>query len=1282
MQKADKKQAGGARHNTAEIAILEPYAAAALPPNSAFDRETGITGNEEKTLPCSLYRNKQSQAASHLYEDQENHKESSQHVGCKNEQDKDQENPYKMLPPLYSERLETENKAYRPTSPLREKQPADMSQSWYAVPKRAKDGGRAHGNDDPDNQLSNNDDPDNPLSNNYHPDKHVSNNDDPDNHVSNNDDLNNDEPENHVSNDDDLNNDESENYVSNDDDPNNDVSNTDDPDNHEYINDDLDNQVSDNDDSDDHDYDYEPSVRQPKVKDDSKVLNICCFVRGVAIALAVAALVGAGVSFVIFATLSLETDIITQATKYNNSCCTKVNIDKIKEGPVFSTTTFTWKITSCSDTSAHGTRLNTSVSPPSTGPEVTTVLSASCPGGYSSLRGTCYKAFAISKVFWAANDHCNLEGGNLAMPKDAATNNFLISLMKPFKYSFFWFGLHDLDKEGSFKWIDGTALGGFNWWNVGEPSNSNNIEDCAHYRCEGKWNDMRCSKELYFFCQVASASCPGDYRKWRGTCYKAYATRKAFWAANGHCKLNGGTLAMPKDTATNNFLISLTKHFDFRFFWFGLHDLDKEGSFQWIDGTALGGFNWWNVGEPNNCNIEDCAHYHWQGKWNDVDCSWKLYFFCQVAPGDTWGGKMQKLDKKQAGGARHNTAEIAILEPYAAAALPPNSAFDRETEITGNEEKTLPCSLYRNKQSQAASHLYEDKEDNKESSQHVGHGGRADDNDDPDNHVPNNDDPDNHVPNNDDSDNHVSNNDNPDNHVSNNDDSDNHVSNNDNPDNHVSNNDDPNDHVSNNDDPNDHMPNNDNPDNHVPNNDDSDNHVSNNDDPNDHVSNNDDPNDHMPNNDNPDNHVSNNDDPNDHVPNNDDPDNHEYNNDNPDNHVSNNDDPNDHVYNNDDPDNHEYNNDNPDNHVSNNDDPNDHVYNNDDPDNHEYDPSVRQPKVKDDWKEAKICWFVRGVAIALAVAALVGAGVSFVIFATLSLESDIVTQPTKYTNSCCTKVNIDKMNEGPVFLTTTFTWKITSCSGTSVHGTRLNTSVSPPSTGPEVTTVLSEVTTTPPNPLPRSTGGIILDKVPTTKRQTSSDTKKVVRKWRADWRCGDGYTTADGRTAECDPHSTGPCCSPGHWCGNTADHCDCAGCVDYRNTAASCPGGYRKFEGTCYRAFGDPKSFWAANERCRRDAGTLAMPKDAATHKFLISLMKRFGFKPFFFGLHDVFNEGRFEWIDGTKLGSFNSWNHGEPNNYRNREDCVAFVGLRWKWNDFDCSIGRYFLCQVAAGHT
>ncbi|KAI8507066.1 hypothetical protein Bbelb_155050 [Branchiostoma belcheri] len=55
------------------------------------------------------------------------------------------------------------------------------------------------------------------------------------------------------------------------------------------------------------------------------------------------------------------------------------------------------------------------------------------------------------------------------------------------------------------------------------------------------------------------------------------------------------------------------------------------------------------------------------------------------------------------------------------------------------------------------------------------------------------------------------------------------------------------------------------------------------------------------------------------------------------------------------------------------------------------------------------------------------------------------------------------------------------------------------------------------------------------------------KKWRDDLRCGPGFPAENGKDAECDPDSDiAPCCSTTNWCGNTADHCDCRYCVDFR----------------------------------------------------------------------------------------------------------------------------------------
>ncbi|XP_019617708.1 PREDICTED: low affinity immunoglobulin epsilon Fc receptor-like [Branchiostoma belcheri] len=131
-----------------------------------------------------------------------------------------------------------------------------------------------------------------------------------------------------------------------------------------------------------------------------------------------------------------------------------------------------------------------------------------------------------------------------------------------------------------------------------------------------------------------------------------------------------------------------------------------------------------------------------------------------------------------------------------------------------------------------------------------------------------------------------------------------------------------------------------------------------------------------------------------------------------------------------------------------------------------------------------------------------------------------------------------------------------------------------------------------------------------------------------------------------------------------------------------CPEGYTLRRGTCYKAFNTRKSFNAAAVACLADSGTLAMPRDAETNAFLVSLYKSLGDGwSFWFGLHDQREEGKFEWVDDSALGTYNSWAPGEPNNYGGGQDCVLYaVVLRDKWSDNDCRMRFRFICQTAPG--
>lgn len=53
-------------------------------------------------------------------------------------------------------------------------------------------------------------------------------------------------------------------------------------------------------------------------------------------------------------------------------------------------------------------------------------------------------------------------------------------------------------------------------------------------------------------------------------------------------------------------------------------------------------------------------------------------------------------------------------------------------------------------------------------------------------------------------------------------------------------------------------------------------------------------------------------------------------------------------------------------------------------------------------------------------------------------------------------------------------------------------------------------------------------------------------RWRRDHRCGTAAPLPDGGPGECDPTGEFACCSALGWCGVSAEHCNCAGCVNYR----------------------------------------------------------------------------------------------------------------------------------------
>uniref|UniRef100_A0A803YP07 C-type lectin domain-containing protein n=2 Tax=Meleagris gallopavo TaxID=9103 RepID=A0A803YP07_MELGA len=81
------------------------------------------------------------------------------------------------------------------------------------------------------------------------------------------------------------------------------------------------------------------------------------------------------------------------------------------------------------------------------------------PPGWRLHGGSCYMV-GSGAVGWAqAQGRCRDSGAQLVVIGDAQEQEFLTSLAPPHET---WIGLHDRSTEGSFQWVDGSALS-FRW---------------------------------------------------------------------------------------------------------------------------------------------------------------------------------------------------------------------------------------------------------------------------------------------------------------------------------------------------------------------------------------------------------------------------------------------------------------------------------------------------------------------------------------------------------------------------------------------------------------------------------------------------------------------------------------------------------------------------------------------------------------------------------------------------------------------------------------------------
>ncbi|XP_040915998.1 CD209 antigen-like [Toxotes jaculatrix] len=119
-------------------------------------------------------------------------------------------------------------------------------------------------------------------------------------------------------------------------------------------------------------------------------------------------------------------------------------------------------------------------------------------------------------------------------------------------------------------------------------------------------------------------------------------SRRSWLEARQFCKKQGGDLAVIDSTAKHMAVSELLNNYHDPSrpitqsgFWIGLRDVEEEGVWKWLDGRRLAE-GYWNDGEPNNLNTEDCAAAYPRANpfkaWNDAPCSYSLKWICEMAP--------------------------------------------------------------------------------------------------------------------------------------------------------------------------------------------------------------------------------------------------------------------------------------------------------------------------------------------------------------------------------------------------------------------------------------------------------------------------------------------------------------------------------------------------------------------------------------------------------------------------------------------------------------------------
>ncbi|XP_074538588.1 galactose-specific lectin nattectin-like [Halichoeres trimaculatus] len=126
-----------------------------------------------------------------------------------------------------------------------------------------------------------------------------------------------------------------------------------------------------------------------------------------------------------------------------------------------------------------------------------------------------------------------------------------------------------------------------------------------------------------------------------------------------------------------------------------------------------------------------------------------------------------------------------------------------------------------------------------------------------------------------------------------------------------------------------------------------------------------------------------------------------------------------------------------------------------------------------------------------------------------------------------------------------------------------------------------------------------------------------------------------------------------------------------------CPPHWTQFDDRCFNFFRMAKPWAEAQTYCIKLGGNLASIHSHKENHFLSEFIEQVTGVPSldtWIGASDAEQEKRWFWIDGTPF-DYQFWSHGQPDDYKNNEDCLQMNFAGSAWNDRPCFSSLPYVC-------